>query len=92
MNCYQSDEPLSIPLLRLDPQGERRQRERLARLRQERASAAVESALAALRLAAQGSENLMPFILDAVRAYATLGEICRVLRQVWGEYREASLF
>ena len=92
VNCYQSREPLSIPLLRLDPEGERRQRQRLARLRQERDSAAVERALAALRVAAQGSENLMPYLLDAVRAYATLGEICRVLRQVFGEYREPCLF
>ena len=44
--------------------------------------------LEALREAAQGTENLMPYILDAVRAYATLGEICGVFREVFGEYRE----
>jgi methylmalonyl-CoA mutase N-terminal domain/subunit len=92
VNCYQTPEPPAIPLLRVDPEGERRQRERLARLRSERDNAAVQRALAALRQAAQGPENLMPYILDAVRAYATLGETCRVLREVFGEYREESLF
>ncbi len=92
VNCYQSAEPLRIPLLRIDPKGEERQRERLARLRRERDSTAVSRALEGLRAAAQGSENLMPYILDAVRAYATLGEICRTLRGVFGEYREPSLW
>ncbi|HOR00688.1 MAG TPA: methylmalonyl-CoA mutase family protein, partial [Anaerolineae bacterium] len=92
VNCYQMPGPLTIPLLRVDPEGEQRQRERLARLRRERDNAAVQRALAALRAAAPGTENLMPYILDAVRAYATLGETCRVLREVFGEYREPSLF
>jgi methylmalonyl-CoA mutase N-terminal domain/subunit len=92
VNCYQSAGPISIPLLRIDPEGERRQRERLARLRRERDNAAVERTLAALCSAARGQENLMPYILDAARAYATLGEICGALREVFGEYREPSLF
>jgi methylmalonyl-CoA mutase N-terminal domain/subunit len=92
VNCYQTPEPIAIPLLKVDAEGEHRQRERLARLRRERDSRAVERALAALRKAATTSENLMPYILDAVRAYATLGETCRVLREVFGEYREPSLF
>jgi len=49
---------------------------------------AVEERLSALRQACQGTENLMPYILDAVRAYCTLGEICGVFREVFGEYRE----
>jgi len=92
VNCYQTPEPIAIPLLKVDAEGEHRQRERLARLRRERDSRAVERALTALRKAATTSENLMPYILDAVRAYATLGETCRVLREVFGEYREPSLF
>ncbi len=92
VNCYQTAAPLRIPLLRVDPQGERRQRERLARLRRERDQGAVGNALAALREAAAGQANLMPTILDAVRAYATLGEVCRVLREAFGEYREAGVF
>jgi len=92
VNQYQTSEPVRIPLLRVDPEGERRQRERLARLRRERDHGAVERALAVLRSAAQGTDNLMPPILEAVRAYATLGETCGALRQVFGEYREPSLF
>ena len=88
INEYVSQEPLTIPLLQMDPEGERRQLERLARVRRERDNVAVEERLSALRDAAQGTENLMPYILDAARAYGTLGEICGVLREVFGEYRE----
>jgi methylmalonyl-CoA mutase N-terminal domain/subunit len=88
INEYVSQEPLTIPLLQMDPEGERRQLERLARVRRERDNVTVEERLSALRDAAQGTENLMPYILDAVRAYCTLGEICGVLREVFGEYRE----
>jgi len=85
---YVLDEPLAIPLLQMDPEGERRQIARLQRVRAERDNQAVTERLAALETAARGTENLMPFILDAVRAYATLGEICGVFRKVFGEYRE----
>jgi methylmalonyl-CoA mutase N-terminal domain/subunit len=88
VNEYVTDEPLRIPLLQMDPEGERRQIERLNRVRRERDNVAVESRLAALEDAARGKANLMPYLLDAVRAYATLGEIMCVLRRVFGEYRE----
>jgi len=88
VNAYESEEPLSVPLLEMDPEGERRQRSRLARLREERDNALLGQRLEALRQAARGNANLMPPILDAVRAYGTLGEICDVLREVFGEYRE----
>jgi methylmalonyl-CoA mutase N-terminal domain/subunit len=88
VNEYVSEEPLTVPLLQMDPEGERRQLERLARMRHERDNVVVEERLSALRDAAQGTENLMPCILDAVRANCTLGEICGVLREVFGEYRE----
>ena len=88
VNDYLTDEPLTIPLLQMDPEGERRQRARLARVRAERDNDEVQRRLAVLRRAAEGTENLMPPILDAVRAYATLGEVCRVFRDVFGEYRE----
>ncbi|MBM4464214.1 MAG: methylmalonyl-CoA mutase [Chloroflexi bacterium] len=88
VNDYLTEEPLTIPLLEIDREGERRQRERLARIRRERDNELVAQRLEALREAAQGTENLMPYILDAVRAYATLGEICGVFREVFGEYRE----
>ncbi len=91
VNEHVSDEPLSIPLLKMDPEGERRQRERLARLCRERDNALLQERLAALRQAAQGDENMMPHILGAVRAHATLGEVCDVLREVFGEYRETAI-
>ena len=63
----------------------------LARLRRSRDGAAVDQALGRLREAALGTDNLMPFLLDAVRAYATVGEMCDALRDVWGEYEEAAV-
>ena len=57
-------------------------------MRRERNNELLQRRLVALRQAAKGTENLMPYILDAVRAYGTLGEICGVLREVFGEYRE----
>jgi len=88
VNDYLTEEPLTIPLLEIDREGERRQRERLARVRRERDNELVARRLEALREAAQGTENLMPYILDAARAYATLGEICGAFREDFGEYRE----
>jgi methylmalonyl-CoA mutase N-terminal domain/subunit len=75
----------------MDPQGYERQVRRLERVRLERDNERVHAALAALRAAAEGTENTMPHILDAVRAYATLGEIMDVLRDVFGEYREPTI-
>ena len=92
VNEYTTDEALTIPLSEMDPEGERRQIERLNRVRRERDNQAVEERLAALEDAARGDANLMYPILDAVRAYATLGEIMGVFRQVFGEYREPAIF
>ncbi len=88
VNAFQSDEPLHIPLLDMDPQGYARQAARLNALRESRDSAAVQRALDGLRQAASGTENVMPRLLDAARAYATLGEIMDALREVFGMYRE----
>jgi len=87
VNEYVRDEPIIIPILEMDKEGEKRQLERLSRLRQERDNEMVSIKLEALRQAAQGNGNLMPYILEAVSAYATLGEVCGVLRKVFGEYR-----
>ncbi|MCD6468547.1 MAG: methylmalonyl-CoA mutase, partial [Thermoplasmata archaeon] len=92
VNKYQLDEPISIPILKVDEKGERIQIERLKKLRRERDNAKVEKALNALRKAAEGDENLMPYILDCVKAYATLGETCDVLREVFGEYKEPIIY
>ena len=87
LNEHVVDEPLSIPILAMDAEGEKRQLERLNRLRRERDNAAVSERLGALKKAAEGTENMMPSILEAVRAYATLGEVCDTLRGVFGEYQ-----
>ncbi len=78
-------------LLKVDPAVGERQRARLAALRARRDGEAVGQCLAALEAAARGTENLMPHFLRCVEAYATLGEICDVLRRVFGEYRPESL-
>ncbi len=88
VNDYQVKEPIAIPILQMEPDGERRQVARLEELRRTRDNEAAGSALAALRDAAQGAINLMPFILDAVKAYATLQEITDVFREVFGVYEE----
>ncbi len=87
-NAYEEEEPLRIPLLRIDPEGYEKQCARLREVRQSRDSGAVGQALDRLRIAVQGTENTMPYILDAVRTYATLQEIMDVFRDVFGPYRE----
>jgi len=87
LNKFQMEEVPPENLLTVDPAVQEAQRRRLAEVKARRDQAAVDRALAALRTAAQGTANLMPPILDAVRAYATLQEICDVLRAVFGEYR-----
>jgi methylmalonyl-CoA mutase N-terminal domain/subunit len=82
------DEEMRIPILKMDPQGYKRQVNRLQTLRLERDNECVSQRLEALRQAAAGTENTMPYILDAVRAYATLGEITDVFRNVFGQYDE----
>lgn len=88
VNAYEGEEGYSIPLLEMDPEGYKRQSERLADLRKSRDNGAVGQALDRLRIAAQGTENQMPYILNAVRAYATLGEIVSAIREVFGTYEE----
>jgi len=92
VNCYKADEEASIPLLKLDEEGEQQQITRLKRLREERDNYKVTDVLRRLRKAAEGEENLMPFILEAVKVYATLGEACGVLREVFGEYKEPIVY
>jgi methylmalonyl-CoA mutase N-terminal domain/subunit len=88
VNAHQDFQPYEIPILKMDPQGYRRQVTRLETLRQERDNGRVGQALDRLRLACARSENSMPFILEAVRAYATLGEIVGVMKEVFGIYAE----
>jgi methylmalonyl-CoA mutase N-terminal domain/subunit len=88
VNSYQDDKEITIPILSMDPLGYRRQIERLDHIRRTRDQGAVGQALDRLRIACQGTENTMPFILQAVRCYATLGEIIDVLKSVFGVYQE----
>ena len=81
------NERADMEILKVDPAIEKQQRDRLAALRARRDQSAVDAALAALDDAARGSENLMPRIIDAVKAYATVGEVCNTLRAAWGEYQ-----
>ncbi|MEO3775380.1 methylmalonyl-CoA mutase family protein [Micromonospora sp. B11E3] len=85
-----ADEPYEP--LRVDPAIEAAQAERLAKLRAERAAGAVERALAELRVAAEGTQNVLHPMKEALRARATVGEVCGTLRQVWGTYRPSDRF
>ncbi|MFH0816738.1 MAG: methylmalonyl-CoA mutase family protein [Methanobacteriota archaeon] len=92
VNEFTENDKPDIPLLKMDPKGEKRQLARLNKIRSGRDKRKWQSVLDKLERAAEGDKNLMPLILDAVKADATLGEVCGVLRKVFGEYREASLF
>jgi len=93
VNRYQEPDERPIETLRIDEALERKQVERVAALRARRDPAAVEAALAALRRAAAAPDaNLMPAIVDASKAYVTMGEMCEALREVWGTWRETPVF
>jgi len=93
VNDYVADETVAIPILAMDPRGYERQVARLCRVRAERDNGAIQASLARLRDAARDEEtNLMVPILEAVSAYATLGEITGVFREVFGEYHESVYF
>ena len=93
VNRYQLEDEQPLEILKIDPALEPQQIERVKALRGRRDSAAVESTLAALKAAsAREDVNLMPAILDAARAYVTMGEMCDVWRDVWGVWRETPVF
>lgn len=88
LNQFQIEEEPLRDILKIDPEIERYQKEKLAKVKKDRDNDKVKQCLAALKKAAQGTENLVPLILESVKAYATLGEISDTLREVFGEYRE----
>jgi len=88
VNAYAEDKPLTIPLLEMDPQGYERQVARLDEVREMRDNGHVGQTLDKLRIACQGTENTMPYIMEAVHAYATLGEVVNVMKDVFGTYEE----
>jgi methylmalonyl-CoA mutase N-terminal domain/subunit len=88
VNRFRDEAAAPPPLHRIDPEGERRQVEGVRRVRQQRDPAVWSASLARLEEAARGDENLLPPIIEAVKAYATVGEISDRLRVTWGEHRE----
>jgi methylmalonyl-CoA mutase N-terminal domain/subunit len=93
VNRYTMDEDTSVEILRIDPALEQKQIDRVQALRARRDSAAAEAAATALKQAAARDDvNLMPLIVDASRAYVTMGEMCDSLREVWGVWRETPVF
>jgi methylmalonyl-CoA mutase, N-terminal domain len=92
VNRYELEEEAPVELLRIDPALEQKQIERVQAVRARRDAGAVEAALARLEAEAVSDTNLMPAIMDASRAYVTMGEMCDTLRQVWGVWRETPVF
>jgi methylmalonyl-CoA mutase N-terminal domain/subunit len=93
VNKYQipKEQDMPVPILKIDPEVQRRQIARLARVKREREGETVHRALGRLAEAAMNQQNTMPYILDAVKAYASVGEIMEVLRKVHGAYREPAV-
>ncbi|GHO54096.1 acyl-CoA mutase large subunit family protein [Ktedonobacter robiniae] len=92
VNDYAIEEHIKVPTLYVDYEGEKAQIARLARVRHERNNQATQRALENLKRVAEGTENTMPAILEAVKSYATLGEIMDVFRDVFGDYMEPAVF
>ncbi|HEY7585433.1 MAG TPA: methylmalonyl-CoA mutase family protein [Candidatus Deferrimicrobiaceae bacterium] len=92
VNCYEMQEEVPIPLLKIDEAVEKRQVARTREVRRKRNSKKVTSCLDALKEASLSNANLMPLLLDAAREYATLGEICDALRETMGTYTDPAMF
>lgn len=92
INDYVMDEQVKVPTLSVDRVGEQAHLDRLDRVRQTCDNAAVKRALEDVRRVAEGTENTMPAIIEAVKVYATLGEIMQIFRDVFGEYMEPAVF
>ncbi len=92
VNAFQSEQRVPVETLKIDEEVAQQQVARLQKVKAERDQKAVNRALAKVETAARGTDNLMPPVLEAVRAYATLGEVSDVFRKVWGQYREGGAF
>lgn len=93
VNEFRTEEEVPIKILQIDPESEKELVQRLRKIKRERNQANVNEALAKLHGAADDERaNLMPFVLQAVKEYATLGEVCGTLREVFGEYKPSSIF
>jgi len=91
VNKFAEQDEQPIDVLQIDQSSEQKQIQRLDMLKRQRSASEVAKTLNALRRAAEGTENTMPYILDAVRAYATVGEVCGALKDVFGSYTETSV-
>ena len=92
VNAYEEPEDDRLELLKIDPELEQKQIERVQALRARRESGPVESCLARIKADAEGASNLMPALIEAARADVTMGEMCDALREVWGVWRETPVF
>ena len=92
VNKFVTDTIDDVDILKVDPEAERRQVARLAKHKQSRDQAAVDDRLADLTAAAEGDVNLLPPMKEALRAGASIGEVCGTLREVFGEYRGGAFF
>jgi methylmalonyl-CoA mutase N-terminal domain/subunit len=91
VNAFTVDETLDLEGLQVDPRIEQWQCENLIQVRRERDNVRVSELLGRLETAARGTENMLPLLIECVSQMITLGEICGVLRQVWGEYQAPSI-
>lgn len=92
VNQFAAEEEVPIKILRVNPAVERKQNLKLQRLKRRRNGRRVKEVLSRLETAALKNENIMPIVIEAVKDYATLGEICDVLRQVYGEHKASTIF
>ncbi|MBN1665071.1 MAG: methylmalonyl-CoA mutase, partial [Deltaproteobacteria bacterium] len=92
VNRYETGEEIEMPSFQVNPAVEKEQLENLAGLKRERDNQAVQRGLEAIRAAGKKDENLVPAMVEAVKAYATIGEICDVLRELYGEFKEPLAF
>jgi methylmalonyl-CoA mutase N-terminal domain/subunit len=91
VNAYNEEKPLKVSILEMDPNGYKRQMDRLAELRKTRDNGRLGQAMDKLRIALQGTENTMPYLMECVHAYATLGEIIQMMKEVFGVYEEPTM-
>ena len=92
VNEFKSNDPVDIELLKIDPAVEKKQSERVQAIRLKRDGIKVSEAMEKMKRAAKGKDNIVPYILEAVRSYATEGEIVIALKEIFGEYKEKPLF
>ena len=92
VNQYQQKEPCTVPLLKIDEEVAKEQVNTLNKIKQERDNDKIQENLLKLKEAAKGTENLMPYIMDAIRVYASIGEIINTLKEIFGTYFEDSIF